>query len=940
MQKFLLSFLLLGLLLLCFSQNQQKYDIVSLIKTYNAANTIYQQAEKLSIAAGENEQLQAKAGETFQLALVAFTSLLPELDKAGIDSLAFLAGIKKGAIQYRFHNTIEAKKDYLTVIALKKKLPAIADSFLFIPYLYTGDIYYNENQFDSALLFYKKAGQLNDIYQKPLTESHRLYNKLGAMNYETGNYQQAKIYFEKAISLTSPAEKEVINNYKINIASLLVKLEKVDSAKKYYENLLPSVDFENEIYHNMGIISINQKDYIKAIEYLRKVNYINDKKIIDIFYNFGVAFAELNKSDSSEFFLQRAIAENIKWNGRKKNTQLGLILKYQADEMVKQQLYKEAIANYQQAIMQFQHDFKDADGYINPVEFTSAFSYINLFNTLSAKAAAFENWYQQEKDIGMLKASLNAYQSAFKLAAFVEKTYNSDEARLFLGKIYYNNYSQPIDVCLLLYDLTKKRNYLEDAYLFDQKHKASILSLQMLENKLWNESDKTNDLLLYESGLKTSITRLSLKASPLTESIELIQINNALKEKEIELGRLQEKINSDPDWHRKRSLEQIPTVSQIQKTIDNTTALLSIHLTENEMLTLLITPSRFEYSKTTINKNFFSALESFKMALQNTPIDQAYNGTKAAMSLYEKFISPIQSKLLQTKRLIIIPDEKLNNLPFEALQDANKKYLVERFSVQYQYSTALLGKNKKTIYTPGTLSFAPFASKGYKDSSGNFLSHLPASIDEVANLEGVVFADSTATKKNFLKSIKRLKTIHLATHATVNNEEPSRSFISFFPGNADYKLYGQEIANLNLDSTQLVILSACETGKGKLLNGEGLMSLSRAFAYAGCANIITSLWKGEDKTTLYLTQQLHYYLDKKYTKDKALQLAKLDILNNNDIDPSFKSPNYWASLLFIGDYEARHNQSNWWLIGITILVIALVYTFIKRKAILTRFKKV
>ena len=933
MQKFLLSFLLVGVLLFCFSQNQQKYDVAARMNEYNSANNIYQLAEKLSVAAGDSEELQVIADEKYQEALVAFTNLLPELDKAGIDSLAFRVRIKTGFIHYYLDSTHAAKKDYLAVIAFKKKLPAIADSFLFIPFLYTGSIYYNENQFDSALFYYNKAAQLNDTYQQPLRESNRLYNKLGAMYYETGNYRQARNYFEKAITLTNPAEKELINNYKINIASLLVKLGEFDVAKQYYESLLPSLVFENEIYHNLGIISSRLKEYNKAIEYLGKVNYTNNKKNIDLFYNFGVAFAELNMIDSSEFYLQRALAENIKWNGRKKNIQLGLILKYKADELLKQQLFKEAISTYQQAIMQFQYDFKDADGYINPVQFTSAFSFINLFNTLTAKAAAFESWYQQEKDIGMLKASLNAYQSAFRLAEFVEKTYDSDDARLFLGKIKYSIHSQPIDVSLQLYDLTKKRNYLEDAYLFDQQNKASILALTIQENALRSESGNTNELFRQETEIKTTITRLSLKASQLTDSVDLYQINAAIRDKEIELGRLQEKINNEPAQQRKRSLSQIPTVSQLQKSIDNTSAILSFHLTNNELLTILITPSRFEYNITAINKNFFIALESLKTALHTTSEDKRYNGTNAAMSIYEKLIAPIESKLLQTKRLIIIPDDELNYLPFEALQDENKKYLVERFSFQYQYCTALLGKNKKTAYIPGTLSFAPFASSGYKDSSGNFLSHLPASIEEVANLEGIVFADSTATKKNFLKSIKRLKTIHLATHATANNEEPSRSYISFFPGNADYKLYAQEIADLNLDSTQLVILSACETGTGKLVKGEGLMSLSRAFAYAGCPNIITSLWKAEDKTTSYITQQLHYYLDKKYTKDKALQLAKIDLLNNNDIDPRFKSPNFWAHLLFIGDYEARHNLSNWWLVGITILAIALFYTFIKRKSL-------
>src|ERR1041385_508618 len=109
---------------------------------------------------------------------------------------------------------------------------------------------------------------------------------------------------------------------------------------------------------------------------------------------------------------------------------------------------------------------------------------------------------------------------------------------------------------------------------------------------------------------------------------------------------------------------------------------------------------------------------------------------------------------------------------------------------------------------------------------------------------------------------------HLATHAIVSNDEPLNSFIAFYPSNDpnDYRLYAREIYNMDLDSTELVILSACETGTGKLVKGEGLMSLSRAFAYAGCPNIITSLWKAEDKATSFITRRLHVYLDKGFPK--------------------------------------------------------------------------
>ena len=922
--------MLLTVLLISFSQHQPSVNIPDLKKAWTAADKIYRHAENLAAQAGDNETLQAKADETYQQALTAFQTLIPAAEKSADDSLNFFLHLRTGFINYYFDSAEAARKDYSTAIALKQKLPDVADSFLFLPNLYTGGIYYAKNQFDSALFFYKKAETVNDSYIKPLNESQRLFNRLGVMYYETGNYRQAKNYFEKAISLTATDNKNLLVNYKINIASILIKLEDYGSARSVYESILPFNVFNDEIYHNLAIISLKQQDYKKAIAYLRKINYSDNNKNIDLYYNFGVAFSGLNENDSSELYLQRAITENLRWNGHRKNIQSGLILSFQADELAKQQLYKEAAARYQQAIMQFHTDFKEIDTYQNPGQFSGVYSYINLFNTLAAKANTLESWYQQDKNIELLRASLAAYRSAFQLADYVEKTYDSDESRLFLGKIKYTVHSRPINISLRLYELTRQKNYLEEAYLFDQRNKASILALRVQENDLKNQADPANELILREKSLKTSITRLILKIPQTSDSNQLFQINSAIRDNEIELGKLQEKLNNDPAWQGKISIEKIPPVHQLQKKLDNTTAILSFHLSENELLTLIITSSRFDYRQSTISKKFFSDIALFKSQLQTTSPEQRYDET-AATNLYKQLISPVQSKLSQIKRLIIIPDDELNYLPFEALQDEKEKYLVERFSTQYLYATSLLGENKRTKWLPGILSFAPFATKAYNDSSGNSLPALPASKEEISGLEGMAFTDVAATKKKFLESVNHFSIVHLATHASVNNIDPARSFIAFYPDSSDYKLYAREIYNLRLDSTQLIILSACETGTGTLVKGEGLMSLSRAFAAAGCPNIITSLWKAEDKATAFITQRLHYYLTKKYSKDEALQKAKLDFLNNSETDPRLKSPVYWAPLIFIGNYEPRQNSSNWWIVAVSIIIGALAYKILKRK---------
>ncbi len=281
---------------------------------------------------------------------------------------------------------------------------------------------------------------------------------------------------------------------------------------------------------------------------------------------------------------------------------------------------------------------------------------------------------------------------------------------------------------------------------------------------------------------------------------------------------------------------------------------------------------------------------------------------------------------------MIIPDDELNYLPFEALQDENKKYLLEQFSVQYQFSTALFGDNPQSGYLAKSLAFAPFINAGFpEDAAGTFYSVLPASKDEVENLNGKILTDTSATKKNFLRHSNSYPLLHLATHATVNNDTPAHSFIAFYPHDRDYKLYAGEIASLRLDSVKLVILSACETGTGKLIKGEGLMSLSRAFAYAGCPDIITSLWKAEDRTTSFITQRLHYYLEKRYSKDMALQQAKLDLLKSNEIDPRYKTPDYWAHLIYIGNYEEDRGSKTWWWIALAIIGGAFLYKMVRRK---------
>jgi len=925
---------LLILVFLSFSQTTAERNYPKLLSAFVSAESHYQKAAELSDRAGDNEQLITVSDNMHLAALEEYKLLLPELKRQQFDSLYVLAAIKTGLIYHYFDSTQEAKQAYLAAIQAKEKLAHLPDSVLFQPFLFTGSICYTNGEFDSAFYYLKKAEAIKNSYNTQLREEQRLYNLLGVLHYETGNLKQSNNYIKKAIA--TMAENKVkdislLTNYQLNISSILIKLQEYEKAETLLKSIISNNVYTDEIKHALGFICLKTGRQQEAIRYFDQVKYTGSKKIIDLYLNKSKAFEEINEPDSSTYYLLSAKTENLKWNGSRRNISNGIIYKQEAEAMAARKLYPDALVLFQQSLLQFSNTFTDTATSANPEVFSGVFAYIDLFNILIAKGDLLKILYDKDRDIRHLEASLNAYRSAFKLADYVEKTYDSDEARLFLGKIKHTVHSKPIDISLLLYDLTHKVLYLEEAYLFDQRNKASVLSFNVQANDILSQAGPANNLLHSSALLRSAITRLSLKAATLTDTTELQQLYTRIRDNEIELGKLQEQINADPLWQKKNAIKQIPLVAELQKRLDPTTTLLSFHLSDNELLTLLISANQFTYHKIQVSKSFYAYIDTLQRSLHATAPDGRYAGTGAAMHLYQLLIQPVQQKLQQKKRLIIIPDDELNYLPFEALQDENKQYLLEKFSIQYQFSTALATQVPAPLNPSAVMAFAPFATAGYGNATGDSFSVLPASKEETSQLKGQLYADAAATKTNFLRQPNRYSIIHLATHASVNNEDPMRSFIAFHPGEKEYKLYAQEIYDLKLDSLQLIILSACETGAGQLVKGEGLMSLSRAFTYAGCPNIITSLWKAEDKTTAFITNRLHYYLGKKYTKDHALQQAKLDLLNNTEIDPRLKAPNYWAHLVFIGNYEADHRTRNWWWVAITIIVGALLYRYWGRK---------
>ncbi len=916
MTRPILSILLGGLLVICFSQDISHHDHATLLRGYESADKVYQQAETIFVRSGD-QSARTRASQLFLVALKDFNQLLRPVLEAGYDSLAFFIHLRTATIHYYLDSMDAAQNDYRAALEKKKQLPAIADSFLFKPYLFTARMYHDHDSFDSALIYYKKAEQVHDKYEQAPNDTlgqdidgaSVLYSRLAMIHEEAGDYRQAKVYLEKSIALSPPATAMLVDD-KLKIGYLLTRLEEFEQAKQVYDSIVPDKDHSNEIFYNLGIIHFHLDDPSAAIGYFRKVNYDNDKKNIGLWYNYARAFAATNETDSVNLYYQKAIDANFLLNNGRKNIPFGLLLKFNGDQLNKQGRYYEAIQQYQQAILQFDSDFNNGNIYENPNQYNGNISFVNLYDALVAKAAAFEK-IQKDKNRKALEAALNAYQSAFELSDFIEKNYNSDESRLFLERIKPGMHNKPINVSLELFELTQQKNYLDEAYLFDQRDKAALLSQNVADPELDSVAGLPKDLLKQELFHKSAVTRLSLRVANANDS--LADLQQKLQEHQSELVKLQREIAANSHWQKKSGKEPIPSPTDLQQLLDKTTAILSFHLSGNELLTLLITPEIFNYERTAVQDDLLIRIDSFKRMLSNNN-SKKYDPA-LGKELYQILIAPCREKLSSTNRLIIIPGAELNNLPFEALQDEKSEYLVENFSIQYQYSTALIGKQTKFQKPGNILTVAPFAKREQQD--------------EVSNITGELLLGSAATKNRFIATANGYDVLHVVAPASVNNDNPLQSFISFYPsGNEEYKLYAKEIYNLQLDSTRLIIVSGSDTVDNHPSNGEGIMSLSRAFAYAGCPAMIASLWKTENKTTAFITKQLDNYLAEGYSKDKALQKARIDLLNSKEIEPQYKTPKHWANLVLIGPYEPPHQPTRWLLIAaiaaVAVAVIILI----------------
>ncbi len=520
--------------------------------------------------------------------------------------------------------------------------------------------------------------------------------------------------------------------------------------------------------------------------------------------------------------------------------------------------------------------------------------------------------------------------------------------------LIWSNYSTPfygsaIQVAFAAYERTNKIQDIELGWEIINRIKYQALRQALQQQDATKYAGLPDSILESEKLLKSEISHLR-SGNYANDTITSLQ----LSAKEIEYQKLLLELEQKyPRYHELKYNQSIPGLDEIQSATTDSTQLLQYLFGEGFFYVIGISQDSvfFVERETDGLAEIHSQVDSMLGAMQT---QDCSTFSKHSLSLSESFLKPFLDS--GKSDVIIIPHDFLYRINFEFLvgarggeycQFSELDFMIEKHLFRYLYlSEELLTSSTDSYEKDRILAVAPdFSHNNARNKhpdtasaemSGNTrLSSLPWATRTVERIgqsfQGKTLQGSDATEENVKREIGRYRILHFGTHAEMNNSDPMLSRLFMQPSSSSHAedgyLYTHEIYGLPMDAS-LVSLTACETGLGKLQNGEGMLSLARAFRYAGCPSVSMSLWKIDDQSSAEIMEMFYLNLEKGKTKDLALQDAKLAFLKNNP--PEFANPLYWAGMIIIGDNTPLNlaGSSNVWVwagIGCLILICFLFF---------------
>jgi CHAT domain-containing protein/tetratricopeptide (TPR) repeat protein len=357
---------------------------------------------------------------------------------------------------------------------------------------------------------------------------------------------------------------------------------------------------------------------------------------------------------------------------------------------------------------------------------------------------------------------------------------------------------------------------------------------------------------------------------------------------------------------------------------DAKTALLEYVVTPDKAYLLAIT--RGEGKNLANIKVFSLPVTSKELAakvgrFRNQLAERDFDFTGTAKELYATLIQPALGEIKDKTRLIIVPDAALWEMPFQALMAEDNHYLIQDAALAYAPSLTFLRELQKPKNPQANLAEATLLAVGNPLMQGQSLTSgrrddkllpLPESEREVKNLAQLyglagskILVGAEALEERIKAVANQYAILHFATHGILNDTRPMYSSLVLSQaesGKEDGLLEAWEVMKMDLQA-RLVVLSACETGRGRVGAGEGLLGFSWALFVAGCPTTVVSQWKVDSASTGELMLEFHKQLQSPATRAsaslaaaEALRQASLTLMRSDN----YSHPFYWAGFVVVG----------------------------------------
>ena len=805
-----------------------------------------------------------------------------------------------------------------------------------------GTYYRSRGDYDRALEYTQSALQIykfaSDADPADLSWT---YSNLSAIWYRKKDYPQAAATAREALAILEkhfPGDKphDLIVIYN-DLANACVEMQEHDQALAYIQKALSihrqsKVDEDIEVtWHNLGYIYRMMGKYPEAVRYLKKA-----------IGQYGPSHPNLGKA----------------------YRHLGFIALRQGD-------LRGALSWQQQALRTLTDSFPYQDMLANPaVQRVNA--YQDFLFTLRDKGETLQRLAEKESNPRFLEASLATYEIAAGLLDSMRSEYQEGSRQ------FWNQEARPIvengiGVAMRLYFDSKEVRYLEKAFGFAERNKALLLAEALRDAAAHRQAGIPDSILHQEKSLKIDIAfykrqifREQQKTSPDTSRILLWQ-KNILARRRANEALLKRLENFYPEYYQIKYSAAPLTISDLRQRLPADAGLLQYFRGEKKIYVFYFDRTSARGQELPADSRLTAPLGRFLDVLHDRDQASEQGRNPAAVArfaadadtLYRALLAPVVEKM--PEKLLVVPDGDLAYLPFELLNTARSTettyaglpFLLRQTTLRYEYSASLAlqqhpqprARQFFAGYAPAYDQNAPVSSRGGATNCSDAdavkfgaLRNNQTEVKQIAQLlGGQAFTGAEATETAFKQHAQEARILHLATHGFLNDCDPLYSGLVFQrPDNnnsasddTDGFLHTYEIYNLRLNA-DLAVLSACNTGRGQLAKGEGVISLARAFRYAGCPNVIMSLWQADDQATAQIMQDFYRYLQQGMGKDAAIRQARLNYL---DTQPR-NHPFYWGAFVLVGDGEPVEQGSShriWY--AILLLAGGLLFRYWRKRAV-------